>query len=390
MSDRPLPGARRFESFVRRTTYTAVTLPVVSLLGSVLAARGEVGAGAAALVAAFALALALSAGNVAVVRWTIGTVVGRARRPHAAVLVAWLLVGAAFLAVTGGLALPAMGLTRVASIAAVAASVVPLLGAGRALVLNAAVLVLTVVLVGVSDPPVLVVGALLISSVLWACWSSAWMMRVVFDLQTAHQDRAALALAEERLRIARDLHDVFGRTLATIAVKSSLASELVERGRAERAGEEIAGIRRIADEAGTGIRRVVRGELRTTWDDEVSGARSLLASAGIGCTVSGDPVPDGCAETLGRVVREGVTNVLRHSAATQVTLTTVSGDGEVLLTIINDGLASGAGEPDPDAGTGLDSMAERVGALGGRFTARRDGPRFVIEAAVPSRRGEPT
>jgi two-component system sensor histidine kinase DesK len=140
------------------------------------------------------------------------------------------------------------------------------------------------------------------------------------------------------------------------------------------------------------VRRVVRGEVRVTWDGEVSGARSLLGSAGIRCTVAGDPVPAGRAEALGWVVREGVTNVLRHSAATQVTLATTTEDGQVLLTIANDGAgrtgavaaaADGPGATRPDGGTGLRAMSERIRALGGRIATSRDGDWFLLEATIP-------
>jgi two-component system sensor histidine kinase DesK len=128
----------------------------------------------------------------------------------------------------------------------------------------------------------------------------------------------------------------------------------------------------------------VRGDVQVTWDGEVSGARSLLGSAGIRCTVSGDPVPEECAEGLAWVVREGMTNVLRHSAATQVTLATTNQDGQVRLTITNDGaglvrsVATGG-----DGGTGLRAMSERIRALGGRIETRRDGDWFLLDAAVP-------
>ena len=381
MSDRPPPGARRFETYVRRSTYSAVALPVFSLLGSLLIARGAVGAEVAGAVA---LALAVTAGNVVVVRWSIDTVVGRARRLPVGVPVAWVAALAAFVVVAPGVPLPAMGTASVAAVSSAAASFVPALRARWTLLLTAVVIVLAALLVGDAGLPALVGSAAVIAGLLWACWSSAWMLRVLLELQAAHEDRAALALAEQRLRISRDLHDVFGRTLATIAVKSSLASELVDRGRTGRASAELDGIRRIAEEAGTEVRRVVRGELRVTWDDEVSGARSLLASAGIRCTVTGDPVPGQSAEALAWVVREGVTNLLRHSAATQVTLATAREDGEVLLTLANDGVTTDRG-----AGTGLDSLSERVGALGGRVTAHRDGTWFLLDAAVPVTEEEP-
>ncbi|MER6943806.1 histidine kinase [Nonomuraea sp. NPDC000554] len=347
---------------------------------------------------AVALALALVTGNILVSQWSFDVLGGRARRFEAGGAIAWGLVLVAFVAATLTIPIPAMTVTAATAIGSVAASFVPVLDARRTLHLNAAILVLAVPLAAVANIPLLIVGAAVISVILWACWSSAWMLRVLRELQRAHQDRAALALANERLRISRDLHDVFGRTLATIAVKSELASELVRRGSDEKAADEITGVRRLAEEAGSEVRRVVRGELRASWDGEVSGARSLLDSAGIRCTVTGDPVPEECAEALAWVVREGVTNVLRHSAATQVTLATTHQDGQVLLTIANDGAdpvdfvendaADGPAAARPDAGTGLRAMSERIRALGGHVATRRDGDWFLLEAVIPLPEGD--
>ncbi|MFD3686321.1 sensor histidine kinase [Nocardiopsis sp. NPDC058631] len=382
MSTSPLVGAHRFEIYVRWSTYLAVSLPAGTLLRSVVEAGPLTGTPLAALVAAGVLSLALVTGNILVTNWSVDAVVGRARRLRTGGAIAWLLVLVGLVAVTFVLPLPAMGLTVAAAIGSVAASLVPVLNARRTLLLNAAVLVLAVPLVGPGDPVLLLVGAALTSGVLWVSWSSAWMLRVLLELQAAHETRAELALANQRLRISRDLHDVFGRTLATIAVKSSLASELVRRGRDEQAAAEITEVRRLAEEAGTEVRHVVRGELRTTWDGEISGARSLLASAGIRFTVTGDPVPERCGQALAWVVREGVTNLLRHSSATRVTLATANEDAEVLLTIANDGAGS-AGSAQAGAGTGLRSMSERIGALGGRLSTRRDGDWFLLDATIP-------
>ncbi|GLU47612.1 sensor histidine kinase [Nocardiopsis ansamitocini] len=398
MSDSPPVGARKFETYARWSAYLAVSMPVGTLLRSAAEADRLTGAALAVSVAAVVLCLLLVTGNVLVTKWSIDTLVGRARRLPLAGVVVWLLVLAAFTVVASMLSHPAMGLTVAAATGSAAASFVPALHARRALLLNAVTLVLTVPLIGFADLVLLLSAVVLTTIILWLCWSSAWMLRVLRELQAAHETRAELALANERLRISRDLHDVFGRTLATIAVKSSLASELVGRGHGERAAAEITEVRRLADEAGTEVRRVVRGELRTTWEGEVSGARSLLESAGIRCTVTGDPVPEECAQALAWVVREGVTNVLRHSAATRVTLATADEDGEVLLSIANDGAApAGSARTDGfDAhaaavggGMGLRSMSERIRALGGRLTTRRDGTWFLLDATVPSPEGDP-
>ncbi|MFC4565772.1 sensor histidine kinase [Nocardiopsis mangrovi] len=396
MSDIPLVGARRFEAYVRWSTYCALTAPTGTLIGGAPWSKELTGAGLALWAAAFALSLVLVVVNSVVTNRSIDIVVGRSRRsPLGGVggVIGWAAALVAFVTVSLMVPLPAMGLTAAAGIASAAASFVPALDARRTALLNGATVVLAVPFLGVSEIVFLLVGSVLISVVLWVCWTTVWMLRVLLELQAAHETRAELALANERLRIARDLHDVFGRTLATIALKSSLASELVRRGHDERAAEEIAGVRRLAKEAGTEVRHVVRGELRTTWDGEVSGARSLLTSAGIDCTVTGDPVPQECAEALAWVVREGVTNLLRHSAATRVTVATANEDGEVLLTIANDGAGRAGpaqtGEAGGGGGVGLRSMSERIRALGGHLTTRRDGDWFLLDAAIPLAKKEP-
>jgi two-component system, NarL family, sensor histidine kinase DesK len=385
VGDWPVVSARRFETYVRWSTYGIVSVPITTLLRPDLGTGQFTGTRLAALVAA----VALVAGNVYVSRWSIDALVGRTRRLAVVGVIAWALALVAVVVSSVRIPDPAIGVTVAAALGSVAASFVPVLDARQTLGLNVAILVLAVPLVAFASIPFLIVCVALISLLLWGCWSGAWMLRVLREVQSTHEDRAALSLANERLRISRDLHDVFGRTLAAIAIKSELASELIRRGRDEQAADEITDIRRLAEEAGNEVRHVVRGELRTTWDGEVSGAHSLLESAGIRCTVTGDPVPEECAEGLAWVVREGVTNVLRHSAATQVTLATTNEDGEMLLTIANDG--AGAidfvdGAPaalGPAFGTGLRAMSERIRALGGHVATRRDGDWFLLDAAIP-------
>jgi two-component system sensor histidine kinase DesK len=390
MGDRSTVSARRFETYVRWSTYMVATAPVFSLVGGALAADRVVAEHRVAFAVAVALALVLVAGNILMCRWSVDVLVGRPRRVARAAVAVWLLALAGFVAVTLVIPAPVLGLTAAVAGGSVAASLVLVLDARRTLFLTAAVVVVAAPFAAVVDLTLLVTGVGLIILALWSYWSSGWLLRVLRELQEAHEDRAALALANERLRISRDLHDVFGRTLATIAVKSELASELVRRGGGDQAAEEIAAVRRLAQEAGSEVRRVVRGEVHVTWDDEVSGARSLLGSAGIRCTVVGDPVPEECAEGLAWVVREGVTNVLHHSAATQVTLATTTEDGQVLLTIANDGagravgaVADGPGGVWSDGGTGLRAMSERIGELGGRIATSRDGDWFLLEATIP-------
>lgn len=223
--------------------------------------------------------------------------------------------------------------------------------------------------------PILAAGLLLI--VVWSAWSAGWVFR---HLQQVGETAAKLALAEERLRTAQDLQDVFARTLSKISVKSGLAAELSHRGHQQRAIDEMHQVREMASTAAAEVRRVVRGERRAGWADEVDGARTLLASAGIQCAIAGDEVPQRYAGTFAWVLREGVANALRYSRATQVSITTAVETDEVALSWANDG-ASGPAEL--SGGHGLLAMAERLRELGGVLEHEQDGDWFLLTASIP-------
>lgn len=220
---------------------------------------------------------------------------------------------------------------------------------------------------------------------LMTSWSCAWVVRVLLQLEQARESQARLAVADERLRISRDLHDTFGRTLATISVKSALAGELVRRDRSTDAAKELDEIRDIADRAGKGVRAVVRGEAEVGLGQEFIGARALLASAGIHTTVVGDPdtVPQELGAVLAWIVREGVTNILRHSYATQVSLSISVEAGVLTLLLANDG----ARRDTSGSQTGIVGMRERVKPFGGTVTATRDAEWFTLEVTAHATRG---
>ncbi|GIE94281.1 sensor histidine kinase [Paractinoplanes rishiriensis] len=230
---------------------------------------------------------------------------------------------------------------------------------------------------GVRNIPGLLAFGFMLLVVGLACRVTTWMLDVVWELDRARQVQAGLAVAEERLRFARDLHDVVGRTLSVIALKSELAAQLARRGR-DSAIDEMLEVRRIAQESLDELRAVVGGYRAADLDSELAGARSLLASAGIECRMIGDGsgLPAEVQGTLGWAVREGTTNVLRHSDARTCTITLRgAAAGEVTLTMDNDGVRA----PAPAAGSrvrfgsGLVGLAERLAALGGTATAERHG-----------------
>lgn len=238
--------------------------------------------------------------------------------------------------------------------------------------------------------PVLATALTLAFVTVWIVASirvSMWVLRVMWELDDARDVQARLAVAEERLRFGRDLHDVLGRNLAVIALKAELAAQLAGRGRPE-AADQMTEVQRIAQESQREVREVVRGYREADLRAELEGARGVLAAAGIACTV-GRPTADIAAlsprvqSALGWVVREATTNILRHGDARHCTITVETTARWVRLTVENDGavpVRPHRGTP----GSGLAGLRERLQAVGGTLEA---GPapedRFRVIARVP-------
>ncbi len=227
---------------------------------------------------------------------------------------------------------------------------------------------------------------------------SVWLLDTVYRLDEARETRARLAVAEERLRFGRDLHDVMGRNLAVIALKSELAVQLARRGRPE-AVEQMIEVQRIARESQREVRDVVRGYREADLGVELLGAQGVLTAAGIACEVRGEVggLPSEVQSALGWVVRETTTNVLRHGNAGRCAVRVRVTDGKVVLTVENDGAdgegakaAAGADGGGADSagsaggGSGLAGLAERLRKVGGTLEAgiARDGL-FRVVAEVP-------
>ncbi|GGS91743.1 MULTISPECIES: sensor histidine kinase [Streptomyces] len=223
---------------------------------------------------------------------------------------------------------------------------------------------------------------------------SVWLLNAVFELDEARETRARLAVAEERLRFGRDLHDVIGRNLAVIALKSELAVQLTRRGRPEGV-EQMIEVQRIARESQREVRDVVRGYREADLEAELGGARGVLGAAGIRCEVTGDTagLPGPVQSALGWVVREATTNVLRHGAAQRCAVTVRTTGERVVLTVENDGAgaapggtpgAPGGGPAGGRGGSGLAGLRERLTAVGGTLEAGpADGDVFRVVARVP-------
>nr|WP_124266794.1 sensor histidine kinase [Streptomyces sp. ADI96-02] len=268
---------------------------------------------------------------------------------------------------------PALALSRGGGAALVAVVSVSITAGGAAVGLRGTQLAL-VVGAAVFLAPVMAV----------AFRASGWSVRLVEELAAARQTQTRLAVAEERLRFGRDLHDVLGRNLAVVALKSELAVQLVRRGRPE-AEEQMREVQRIAQDSQREIRSVVRGYRTADLHTELAGARSVLEAAGITCRIEEGPaarLPSDIQAALGWAVREATTNVLRHAQGASrcnVSLRT-AGPGAVLLVVENDGAPEAAEGP----GTGLPGLRERLSALNGTLvTERRPGGVFHLTVRIP-------
>ena len=226
-------------------------------------------------------------------------------------------------------------------------------------------------------------GTLAVALSAVASFGFVQLLRRNWELRQAHDEIARLAVADERLRFSRDLHDLLGHSLTVITVKAELAGRLVERA-PDRATDEIQDVERLAREALADVRATVAGYRATSLAAEITQARRSLEAAGITplLPTSVDEVAGQRREVFGWVVREGVTNVVRHSRARTccVRLTPTS------VEIVDDGVGTEPPNgPSHPAGHGLAGLDERVRAAGGTLTA---GPLttggFRLSAQVPA------
>lgn len=195
------------------------------------------------------------------------------------------------------------------------------------------------------------------------------------SLLRAQEEVEQMAKVAERERIARDLHDVLGHTLSLIVIKSELAAKIAEKDSA-RAIQEIRDVERISRDALAQVRSTVRGYQARSLQSEMKEATAALESAGLKVHCEFQPVTLAAVQegVLALALREGVTNVIRHSGAHACDLRFHQVNGTCHLEIQDDG----SGQPAPE-GLGLSGMRHRVEALGG--TLQREtasGTRLII------------
>lgn len=200
--------------------------------------------------------------------------------------------------------------------------------------------------------------------------------RMYCRLKQANQEIEHLAKVAERERIARDLHDVLGHTLSVIILKSELAGKLLDLD-PQRAKAEIADVERTSREALAEVRNTIRGYRGNSLDAELKRATDALQTAGITVTSEAAKVTLTPAQesVVGMVVREAVTNIVRHANAHNCWLQLIPQNGNCHLEIRDDGRGGDATE-----GNGLRGMRERVETLGGKFIRQTSpGTTLLIE-----------
>jgi len=197
----------------------------------------------------------------------------------------------------------------------------------------------------------------------------------VRELQEARREIAQLAAAEavarERLRFARDLHDLLGHSLSSIALKSELAGRLLpDTPGTHKAAAEVSDIQDVARGALREVREAVAGYRQPTLSEELIGAREMLEAVGIACRIENGVglLPKSVEGMLAWAVREGTTNVIRHSRARHCEIRLAREDGEVYAEVIDDGdglFAARDGTGGSTGGSGLSGLSERVAGFTG-------------------------
>jgi two-component system sensor histidine kinase DesK len=207
--------------------------------------------------------------------------------------------------------------------------------------------------------------------------------RTIRELQQAREELADLAVSEERLRIARDLHDLLGQSLSIVALKSDLADRLVDTD-PDAAHAELADVRRCSRQALAEMRAAVHGYRRLGLSEALGGAEAALSAAGIDLRVvngSAHELPDEVESVLAWGLREATTNVVRHSGARACEVRVEASNGSVALQVDDDGAAA---QPGPGRGAGLAGLAERARRLDGTLEAgAKPGGGYRLRLRVP-------
>lgn len=207
---------------------------------------------------------------------------------------------------------------------------------------------------------------------------------LVTELHRARTEIARLAVAQERLRFSRDLHDLLGYSLSAITLKSELTHRLLPDD-AGRARDEIVDILEISRQALSDVRSVASGYRELSLPEEAESARSVLLAANVDVRIDldFDRVPPQVQTLLATIMREGVTNVLRHSKAERCEISVCPDGDAILIQIINDGVPAAPTDGHPDS-NGITNLSDRVRMVNGQLTAGVEADRrYRLAARIP-------
>jgi two-component system sensor histidine kinase DesK len=206
------------------------------------------------------------------------------------------------------------------------------------------------------------------------------------ELRRTREELADAAVARERERFSRDLHDTLGHSLSVMVVKAAVVRRLVPTDPVAAAGHA-ADIEAVGRRAMAQLRDTVDGAVVPSLPDELREAEASLATAGIRATVGPvEPVPPAAAAPLAWALREGVTNVLRHSGASRCRVDVTHDTGRFRLTVADDGTGASGGVTYPasaDRRGGLDGLRRRLAAVGGGLDVAAGADGFTVTAWVP-------
>ncbi|MEV5341270.1 histidine kinase [Streptomyces sp. NPDC052676] len=213
------------------------------------------------------------------------------------------------------------------------------------------------------------------------------LTELVREVHETRAEMARMAVTQERLRFARDLHDLLGYSLSAITLKSELIHRLVPVN-PERARDEVASVLGVARQALADVRLVASGYRDMSLEAEAESVAEVMAAADVDVRVDIrcgrlHPLVD---TVLATALREGVTNILRHSKVQSCTITVETVGETVRLDLVNDGVAAGGSGGFPDRGSGLGNLDTRLDAIGGELIAGVvPGGRFRLTAVAPVR-----
>lgn len=227
---------------------------------------------------------------------------------------------------------------------------------------------------GIGSAVMLVVGA--------ANIYFAEMARKNAQIKLTQDEVRQLARTAERERISRDLHDLLGHTLSMVAIKAELAGKLLDRGNPDDAWREIGDVEQTARDALAQVREAVAGYRSASLESELANARLGLQARGVRLHYDNAPkdLPADIDGVFAIVLREAVTNVIRHADAGRCGVTFRRESGDAIMQIEDDGRGGSFVE-----GSGLQGMRQRLGEIDGTLSLEtQSGCRLTARAPIPN------